>query len=550
MTGIDIIGDIMKLITVKNAFIDKIATKITSHRIICGLLTTFFSLSSFAETPADVLKIIPSSNLVSLDPIWTTANVTRNHGYMIYDTLFGTDIDGNIKPQMVESWKVSDDNLTWTFVLRDGLKFSDGTPVTSDDVIPSLQRWSTRDSFGSVLASFVERYQAVDAKTFTLTLKEPFGMMLEALGKPSSNVPFIMPKAVAQTSGDVQIRSTLGSGPYMFKSDEFKSGERVVYVKNPYYVPRDEPPSGTTGGKKVYIDRVEWLIIRDPQTQFNALINGEADILEQPAFEQIPALGKTPNINLVKAQPIGMLQIIRFNFLQPPFNDARIRRAAMLALGEQQMLRVQIGVPELQKFCKSMYPCGTTFASDETGEFTGVANPQKAKALLQEAGYQGQPVVLMRPTDSPTIAKLPLVAKQQLEQAGFKVDLQNMDWQTLVARRAKKDAPSAGGWNAFMTAWAAEDVLNPLTMAMMNARGEKGWFGWQDDPELEALKARFARTMDEGEKKKLATQIQLRAFETVTHVPLGQYELRAAVRSNVTGLVSSGAQVYWNIRKQ
>ncbi|MCG8708390.1 ABC transporter substrate-binding protein [Brenneria sp. 4F2] len=540
----------MKLKTVKNAFIDKIATRITSRRIICGLLATFFSLSSFAETPANVLKIIPSSNLVSLDPMWTTANVTRNHGYMIYDTLFGTDIDGNIKPQMVDSWKVSDDSLTWTFVLRDGLKFSDGTSVTSDDVIPSLQRWSSRDSFGSALASFIDHYQAVDAKTFTITLKEPFGMMLEALGKPSSNVPFIMPKAVAQTSGDVQIRSTVGSGPYMFKTDEFKAGERVVYVKNPYYVPRDEPPSGTAGGKKVFINRVEWLIIRDPQTQYNALVNGEADILEQPAFEQIPSLGKTPNINLVKAQPIGMLQIIRFNFLQPPFNDVRIRRAAMLALGEQQMLRVQIGVPELQKFCKSMYPCGTAFASDETGEFTGVANPQKAKALLQEAGYQGQPIVLMRPTDSPTIAKLPLVAKQQLEQAGFKVDLQNMDWQTLVARRAKKDAPSAGGWNAFMTAWAAEDVLNPLTMAMMNARGEKGWFGWQDDPELEAMKARFARTMEQGEKKKLAAQIQLRAFETVTHVPLGQYELRAAVRSNVTGLVSSGAQVYWNIRKQ
>lgn len=546
----DNIGDTMKLMMVKNAFINKITTQLTSHRIICGVLALLFSTSSFAATPADVLKIIPSSNLVSLDPMWTTANVTRNHGYMIYDTLFGTDIDGNIKPQMVDSWKISDDSLTWTFVLRDGLKFSDGSPVTSDDVIPSLQRWSTRDSFGSVLASFIDHYQAVDAKTFIITLKEPFGMMLEALGKPSSNVPFIMPKAVAQTSGDVQIRNTVGSGPYMFKTDEYKSGERVVYVKNPNYVPRDEPPSGTAGGKKVYIDRVEWLIIRDPQTQYNALVNGEADILEQPAFEQIPSLGKAPNINLVKSQPIGMLQIIRFNFLQPPFNDVRIRRAAMLALGEQQMLRVQIGVPELQKFCKSMYPCGTAFASDETGEFTGVADPQKAKALLQQAGYQGQPIVLMRPTDSPTIAKLPLVAKQQLEQAGFKVDLQNMDWQTLVARRAKKDAPSAGGWNAFMTAWAAEDVLNPLTMAMMNARGEKGWFGWQDDPELEAMKARFARTIDEDEKKKIAAQIQLRAFATVTHVPLGQYELRAAVRSNVTGLVPSGAQVYWNIRKQ
>jgi peptide/nickel transport system substrate-binding protein len=169
--------------------------------------------------------------------------------------------------------------------------------------------------------------------------------------------------------------------------------------------------------------------------------------------------------------------------------------------------------------------------------------------MLKEAGYDGTPVVLMRPTDLAAIAKLPLVAKQQLEAAGFKVDLQQMDWATLVARRAKKDAPKDGGWNAFMTAWTAGDIQNPLTMAMMNAAGDKGWFGWQDDKPIEELKVKFAQAATDAEKKKLAEQLQLRAIETGSHVHLGQYNNPAALRSNITGLVPAGAQVYWNIRK-
>ncbi|WP_234191974.1 ABC transporter substrate-binding protein [Pseudacidovorax sp. NFM-22] len=503
-----------------------------------------------AAAQSTTLKIIPTTNMTVLDPIWTTAYISRNFGYMIYDTLFGTDAQGKIQPQMVGKWSVSKDNKTWTFQLRDGLEFHDGKPVTSEDVVASLKRWASRDTFGGQLAKAIEKYETPDAKTFVIQLKEPFGLVTEALGKPSSNVPFIMPKRVADTPGDVQIKETIGSGPYIFKADEFRPGEKAVFLKNTKYKPRAEAPSGTAGGKNVYVDRVEWLFIRDAQTQLNALLNGEADILEQPAFEQYATLRSNPNIELVDAQPAGNQFILRFNFLHAPFDNEKIRRAAMLALGQEAFLRTQVGTPGLTRYCKSMFPCGTLYESDKTGEYTGIANPQKAKALLAEAGYKGEPVVLMRPSDNGTIGKLPLVAKQQLEQAGFKVDMQNMDWQTLVARRAKKDAPSAGGWSIFMTSWTASDILNPLTMAMMNATGDKGWFGWQDDPKLEAIKKQFIAATTDAEKKKLAEAAQLQAFQSVTHVPVGQYNQPAAVRKGVSGLVPAGAQVYWNIRKQ
>lgn len=519
------------------------------RRIVMTAMACGLTLGAALAQPGGTLRVVPHANITILDPIWSTAFVTRNHGYMIYDTLFGTNLAGQVRPQMVERWSVSKDQLRWTFTLRSGLAFHDGAPVTSTDVVASLKRWGARDSFGGMLLKNVQSWATPDAASFVIHLKAPFGAMLEALGKPSSNVPFIMPARVAATPASEQIKEHIGSGPFKFVGAEYKPGERLVYIKNDLYPSRAEPPDGTAGGKPVYTGRVEWVILRDPQTQFNALVAGEVDLIEQPTFEQYASLKAKPGIKIEDAQPAGLQFILRFNHLHPPFDNPKIRQAAMLALGQEAHLRTQVGTPGLYRFCKSMFPCGTPYASEATGAYTGTADPKKAAALLKEAGYDGRPVVLMRPTDLASIAKLPLVAKQQLEAAGFKVDLQQMDWATLVARRARKDAPDKGGWNAFMTAWTAGDIQNPLTMAMMNATGDKGWFGWQDDAQIEDLKARFARAATEPEKKKLAEQLQRRAFETASHVPLGQYSNPAALRSNVTGLVPAGAQVYWNIRK-
>ena len=506
------------------------------------------AFTPMAAAQTTTLRVVPQASLTVLDPVFTTAYVTRNHGYMIYDTLFGTDAKGEIKPQMVDKWSASADQMTWTFTLRDGLQFHDGTPVTSDDVIASILRWSSRDAMGVAWNGAFSKFEVVDAKTFRVVYRHPFGQTLEAFGKAGGPC-FIMPKRIAQTLVSEQIKEHVGSGPYQLKLDEFKPGERIVYVRNPKYVPRKEPASGTAGGKQVHVDRVEWVVIRDPQTQLNALKAGEVDIIEQPAAEQYATLRSTPGITLVDTVPAGSMYTLRFNFLNPPFNDVRVRRAAMLALGQDQVLRTQVGAPGLFRFCKSLYPCGTPYESDDTGLYTGQANPEAAKKLLAEAGYKGQPVLLMRPSDFAALAKAPLVVKQQLEAAGFSVDMQTMDWQALVARRAKKEPASAGGWDAFVTFNAASDNLNPLTMAMMNATGKRGWFGWQNDEELEGLKKQFAAAKTDAERKRLAQQAQLRAIESVTHVNLGQFFQPAAVRSGVKDIVPAGVQVYWNIKK-
>lgn len=496
----------------------------------------------------NVLRVVPQSNLTVLDPIWTTAYVTLSHGYMIYDTLFGTDEKGAVKPQMVDKWTASPDQKVWTFTLRDGLEFHDGKPVTSEDVIASLTRWSSRDTMGGVMAKFLDSYEVVDATTFRIKFREPFGMTLEALGKQVAPA-FIMPKRVALTPGTEQIKENIGSGPYAFVAEEFKPGAKIVYRKNTKYKPRADAPSGTAGGKNVYVDRVEWVVIRDPQTQLNALIANEVDMITAPASEQYPTIRTTPRLQLVDMLPGGYQYSLRFNFLYPPFDNVLVRRAAMLALGQEQVLRTQVAAAGMYRYCKSIFPCGTTYESDRTGIFRGVANPEAARKLLEQAGYKGEPVVLLRPTDLAILSKAPLVAKQQLEQAGFTVDLQSVDWQTLVARRAKKDPPSDGGWNAFITAAGAADNANPITMTVMNAAGPKGWFGWHDDPELEKLKVEFVKARNDGERRKAAEAAQLRAVDQVTHVNLGQFNVPSAVRENVKGIIPAGASVYWNIRK-
>ncbi len=510
-------------------------------------------LAGFAgAVPAQdkVLRVVPHSNLNILDPIWTTQYMARNHGYMIYDTLFATDAKSRIQPQMVEKWSASADQRLWTFTLRSGLEFHDGKPVTAEDVIASLARWGKRDSMGIQLMSFVERMDAPSPNTFRIFLREACGFVLEALGKPSSNVPFIMPKHVAETDAFKQIEDYTGSGPYLFVKEEFKPGDKAVYRKNAKYVPRKEAASGTAGGKQVFVDRVEWnLALRDPQAQVNALIKGEVDILEQPAFESIPALKADSGVQVL-LPAIGRQYMARFNHLHKPFDNPAVRRAALAAFAQEPFLRAQVGIKELYHPCESIFTCGTPYASAAGSEIQSKSNLKKAQELLKQSGYDGTPIVILKPTDLPAIQKLPDVAAQLLRQAGFKVDLQAMDWNTVVTRRAKKDPPEKGGWHMFLTQWVAPDIWNPINNAALDARGEKsGWFGWPKDDRLEELRGQFARETDAAKKKKLAEAVQARAFEIGTHAPLGEAVQPVAVRKGVTGAQIGLADVYWNIKK-
>jgi peptide/nickel transport system substrate-binding protein len=509
-----------------------------------------------ATTPAaaatgKTLVVKMHSDLRVIDPLFTTAYITRDHGYMVYDTLLATDSNFKVQPQMAD-WKVSDDKLTYTFTLRDGLKWHDGAPVTAEDCVASLKRWGKMDNMGQKLMDFTASIEAADPKTIVLKLKEPYGLVLESIAKPSSYVPFMMPKRLAETPAGQQMAEQIGSGPFKFVKAEFQPGVKAVYEKNTDYVPRKEPPSWTSGGKIVKVDRVEWITMPDAQTAVNALQSGDLDFIEDPPWDLLPVLAANPDIKIDTLNKFGFQTLGRMNFVLPPFDNVKVRRAALLAMNQKDVLDAVVGNPKYYETCGAFFVCGTPLATDAgAGNLAKGGSMEAAKKALAESGYDGTPIAIMAPGDVASIKAQPVVAAQLLRQAGFKVDLQSTDWQTVVSRRASQKPVSEGGWNMFFTNWVAADVMNPLVNFSIGGRGKNGgWFGWAEDAKIEKLKDQFARSSSADEQKKIATEIQQEAYDQVIYVPLGQFTIPSAWRKSITGVLDGPATpIFWNIDK-
>ncbi|MBR1222719.1 ABC transporter substrate-binding protein [Bradyrhizobium sp. U87765 SZCCT0131] len=518
-----------------------------------GLLASavMFGLSTAAQAAGKTITAVMHSDLRVIDPIITTAYISRDHGYMVYDTLLAVDSNFKVQPQMAD-WKVSDDKLTYTFTLRDGLKWHDGKPVTAEDCVASLRRWGARDSMGQKLLDFTASLEATDARTITLKLKEPYGLVLDSIAKPSSVVPFMMPKRIADTPPDKPIPEQIGSGPFKFVQAEFQPGVKAVYEKNKDYVPRSEPPSWTSGGKVVKVDRVEWVTMPDAQTAVNALQSGDIDFIEFPPSDLLPVLEANKDLKVENLNKFGFQTLGRMNFLYPPFDNPKVRRAAFLAVKQKDVLDALVGSSKYYQICGSFFGCGTPLSTDVGSETLTKGNGlAEAKKLLAESGYDGTPVVIMAPGDVVTLKPQPIVVAQQLRDAGFKVDVVATDWQTVVTRRASQKSPKEGGWNMFFTNWVVADILDPVVNSSLNSRGKNGgWFGWADDPKMEQLRDAFARATTAEERKKIATEVQERGFDQVTYIPLGQFLAPAVWRKELTGVLDGPATpVFWNIDK-
>lgn len=518
--------------------------------LFAAALASFAMMSGAVD--AQTLRAVKHSDLRVLDPILTTAYMSRNHGYMIFDTLYALDSDLVAQPQMVASHEVSEDELTYTFTLRDGLTFHDGADVTGEDVAASIKRWGERDGMGQVLMSFVESMeQGENPNQFVINLKEPYGLVIDSLAKPSSNVPFIMPKRLADTPSTEAIPEQIGSGPFKWVPDEYQPGVIAVYEKFEEYVPRDEPASWAAGGKEVKVDRVEWVVMADDQTALNALQAGEIDYWESPPSDLLPILDANPEVTVRNLNALGYQTIMRPNTLNAPMDDPKIRKAAIASVKQKDVLDALIGNPDLYSLCGAMFVCNTPLATDVGSETLTEGNGMdQAKALLQEAGYDGTPIVIMHPTDVSTLRSQPVVVAQAMRDAGFTVDLQAMDWQTLVGKRASQASIADGGWHMFMTNWVGADVFNPLVNNMVNGKGpDGGWFGWPDVPKLEELRMSYATAGTLQEQQKLAEEIQVLAYEEGVYAPIGQYFVPTAWSNGLEGVLDAPAPLFWNISK-
>ena len=513
-------------------------------RRFLGLLTAL--LLCFGPARADnVLRVVPQSDLRVFDPHATAATITRIHAFMIYDQLFSLNEKLEPRPQMVGRETVSDDKLTYEFTLRPGLKWHNGQKVTTADVLASLPRAARQDALMQVMMKRVTAIEAVDEETFRIRLSRPFPMLEAALAADGSTILRAEDIAAAGTG---VLGTTMGSGPFRFVRADFVPGAKVVYERNPDYVPRDEPSDGLAGGKRVFVDRVEWLVIPDLQTRIAAIQKGEVDLIDQLPHDGIQSLNRNADIEVAVVSKLGNQAFMRMNTLFPPFNDVRARRALALAIKQSDYLGAAFtDDPKWWRECFAYLGCGTANGSDAGSEAYRKQDLVKAKALLAEAGYKGERIVVLSSHEIPLIGALAEVTADALKKIGVNVDLQESDWGTLVVRRSKKEPPERGGWNIFSSGTDMALVAQPATNLLVDARCDgNNYVGWPCSDRLEAMRAELidAPTAE----KRAAYNVAL--WEEVPSIMLGQYFQPVAWRKVITGLPVGTTLAFWNVRKQ
>jgi peptide/nickel transport system substrate-binding protein len=497
---------------------------------------------------ARILRFVPQGNLQNPDPIWTTTVIARNHGYVIWDTLWGLDDQLQPKPQMLAGATVSDDKLTWTLTLRDGLLWHDGEKVRAADCVASIARWSRRDGFGQRLATQTAAMTARDDRAIEIRLTKPFPILPYALGQGTC---FMMPERMAKTDPYQQIKEYVGSGPYRFVTDEWVSGSKAVYAKFDGYKPRDEAPSFTAGGKVANFDRIEWLVMPDPATASAALQTGEVDWIEQPIADLLPQLRRAAGVVVENVDLLGAIGIIRFNHLQPPFNNPKLRRALLPAVDQSSFMAAVMGDEQsLARTGVGVFALGTPLANDASLDvLTGPRDVERAKKLVKESGYNGERVVLMSPSDFPVVQAVAQVTRDLYERVGLNVDFISTDWGTLITRRNSKESVDKGGWSTFCTYGDGLGFSNPATHTALWGSGEKGWYGWPTSERIEALRNAWYDAPDLSAQQKIARDLQTVAFEEVPYIPVGQWYQPIARRTNLTGLVRSILPIFWNVKR-
>ena len=498
---------------------------------------------------ATTLRFIPQIDLAFLDPHWSTANITRNHGQMVFDTLYGCDTSYTASPQMVEGHTIDNDGKLWRLTLRPGLRWHDGEPVLARDCVASIRRWAKRDSFGGNLMQATDELSAPDDRTVQFKLKKPFPLLPDALGKPAAYMPAMMPERLAKTDPGTQITEIIGSGPFRYKADERIQGARNVYQRFDGYKPRETGQTNWCAGPKiVHYDRVEWTTIPDPATAAAALQSGEQDWWETAVTDLIPMLRQVKGITVGVLDPTGTIGMLRPNHLQPPFNNPEIRRTVLAAIDQVSCMQAIVGDdPSLYTAPVGMFTPGTPMANDAgMAVLRGNHDQAAAATALKAAGYAGEKVVIIVPTDYQHMKLMGDVVADTLQKIGMTVDYVATDWATMLQRRLNKGPTDKGGWSGFITSWTGSDWLNPATHISLRGNGEAGYPGWSTSPRTEALREAWFNASDLAARQAICRDIQLQCMQDVPFFPLGQFAQSTAYRG-ITG-VMHGFATFWNVR--
>ncbi|MER9094762.1 ABC transporter substrate-binding protein [Mesorhizobium sp. M0700] len=504
-----------------------------------------------ASSDTRLLRLVMDGLPSIFDPLVSTATNTHTHALAIYDSLFAFDSQRVARPQMIGNWGISEDRKTYTFALRDGLGFHDGTRVTAADCVASIRRWGAASPAGKLLMERAKDVSKKDDGTFEIVLREPFGLVTHMLASPIQFLA-VMREKDANLPPTEQVTDNIGSGPFKFNHALAKPGANFTYDRNEQYVPRKDPPDGLAGGKIVKVDRVIWENITDQQTALAALQAGEIDFLLSCPPDSFSTIESDPNLQLQVVLAGGDAFFLRVNFLQPPFDNAKSRQALLHLVDQEAFLRVIAPDSKYGHPITSMFGNGSPYSNDEnTGWYTKGGDPAKAKQLFKEAGYAGEKVVILDSTDWPQGDVSAQLLASELRKIGVNAELAPSDWASIVARRANKGPVEGGGWNIHISTWPNLALSDPMGTALLQANAENAWYGWPKNDEYEALRAKWAEVETMDERKALARKMQHIWWDFVGAVFLGLAVQPSARRKTLTGVISSelGVCPMWNMEK-
>lgn len=522
-----------------------------SRKVLGALLAAGMASVAPGFAIGQTLVTVPYAEPTVFDPVTAIAAVTQEHAYLIYDTLFSLDSKGVAKPQMVGSVSKSDDGRVLTMTLRDGLKFHDGSPVTAADAVASIERWAKRDVLGKTLIGMGMKVVVVDDKTFTVTTDKPTPMVIDGFAKPQSSALFVMRAKDAAAAPTDAVKTNIGSGPFRFVPGEYVAGNKLVYEKNPDYVPRDEPSDGLAGGKKVMVDRVEMRIIKDAATAAAAINTGSIDIYEDVPLDLMDLFKQNPGTQTGKKNSEGSIGVFRPNFLHPPFDDVKVRQALMAAFDQAEFMEVAGGgIKENWSYCYSFLACNGPDSPENGTEGYRSGGIEAAKKLVKESTYDGRPIHILLPTDWPLMNAFVEIAAAKMNEIGLNVQTEPLSKAALLERRANKGSYEEGGWDAFVSYGFGTELGNPATNFLIDAKCDGGsWFGWPCSPEIEKLRNDWMYETDAEERRVKLEALQTKLAEFVPYIPLGKFLNVTAYRSAVSGIQQTAVPVFWNVSK-
>jgi peptide/nickel transport system substrate-binding protein len=494
------------------------------------------ALAADAPRKGGVIRVGNLGEPPALDAHWTTASITETLTNHIYEGLYSLDSGKKPIPMLAEGVTISKDGLVYTFKLRQGVKFHNGKEMTSEDVVASLARWGKQSVYGKALFAQVAEFKTLDKYAVEMRLKEKSAIVLISLAVPN-NFGAIYPKEIADKFPPEQkVTEYIGTGP--FKLAEWKPDQYIRMVRFDEYKSRNEKPNGYGGGKTAYVDEIRWVPVPEVATRVAQVETGELDFADDLIVDAYDRLKKNPNARAIVSKPYYWLVAV-MNKKEGLMTNQKLRQAWQAAIDiEPIMKNVAGGKAEFYRMDSSLAPVEVTaWHTKLAGLPWNEHNKDKAKRLLQEAGYKKEPIRFMTTQEYKWMYDFALLTKQQLEDVGFNIDLQVVDWATLVKRRNNPKE-----YDVFTTGMGAS--YDPTHHIYLTA----GWPGWTTDEDILKLQADLARETDPKKRMALWEQQTRQFYEKVPVIRYGDlFGLRAA-RNTVKGFDETNERVrFYNV---